>query len=204
MARAFGGSARLSGSGVPGNTGNNSWSLSFWFITNALTRTTLIYQGSAGGLHTLEYDGNPTSKLTAIPFPTGSAHSSASSITTGVLYHVAYTYNGTAGVSYINGASEGSGIGAGIGLTSTNFGIGGHPVTGLQLLTGQMSDVAKWNVVLTLDEIVALSKRISPLKIRPGSRVFYAPFIRDLKDLHGMTITDTGGTTVTEHPRMYY
>ena len=71
-------------------------------------------------------------------------------------------------------------------------------------LTGHLAHVAIWNVALTQGEAEALSKGYSPLLIRPGSLIFYAPLNRDSGDeydlIGGLTLTDvnTVGTGTTE------
>lgn len=58
-----------------------------------------------------------------------------------------------------------------------------------------------WNVVLTQEECVALSKGMSPKRIRPSSLVRYIRCIRSSKELKGNANTLTG-TTVVPHPRI--
>jgi hypothetical protein len=69
---------------------------------------------------------------------------------------------------------------------------------------GRLAEQAIWNVALTDDEIVALSKGFKPSRIRPQALVFYVPAIRNIQDvLNAVTITNNGTATVTEHPRVY-
>jgi hypothetical protein len=71
-------------------------------------------------------------------------------------------------------------------------------------LTGEMAEVAVWDVELTDDEIASLAKGFKPTRIRPQSLVFYAPLVRDLQDLKGaLTITNNNTATVADHPRVY-
>ena len=61
-----------------------------------------------------------------------------------------------------------------------------------------------WNVALSQDEVISLSKGVSAALIRPQNLVFYAPLIRDLVDERdGRAITNVNGATVTDHPRIY-
>ena len=61
-----------------------------------------------------------------------------------------------------------------------------------------------WNVALTADEIASLADGMTCDKVRPNALVFYAPLIRNLQDVRGgLTITNNGGATVANHPRVY-
>jgi hypothetical protein len=71
-------------------------------------------------------------------------------------------------------------------------------------LDGRVAEVALWNVVLSDDEFVSLSKGFKPSRIRPQSLRFYAPIVRNLQNLRdALTFTNNGSATVTEHPRVY-
>lgn len=69
---------------------------------------------------------------------------------------------------------------------------------------GALAEAAIWNVELTADEIAAHAADVSADQIRPGSLVYYADLIRDVRDLRGgLAISELGtGTTVFEHPRI--
>ncbi len=68
---------------------------------------------------------------------------------------------------------------------------------------GDMSELAMWNRILTADEAIGVTNRISPLAY-PNGLLFYIRLIRTAADLiTGTTLTVTG-TTVTTHPRMIY
>lgn len=69
---------------------------------------------------------------------------------------------------------------------------------------GDMSEIAMWNEALTQSEVGALAKGAAAYLVRPHALRFYAPMIRDLKDIRGgLAITNTNSATVTTHPRIY-
>jgi hypothetical protein len=69
---------------------------------------------------------------------------------------------------------------------------------------GDIADVGVWGTALSDAEIVSLSKGISCNRINPQSLRFYAPFIRNLRDIrNGRTITAVNSPTVSNHPRIY-
>ena len=58
-----------------------------------------------------------------------------------------------------------------------------------------------WNVALTADEVRALARKASPMRIRPGSLVRYDPFWGKTEfDLMGGTAFTLTGTTAYQHP----
>ena len=50
---------------------------------------------------------------------------------------------------------------------------------------GSLAEAAIWNAALSDAEVAALATGVSPLLVRPGSLVFYAPLARDLLDRVG-------------------
>ena len=70
--------------------------------------------------------------------------------------------------------------------------------------TGYICEVAIWNKALSVSEITALSKNISPSLISPQNLVLYSPLIRNLSDLsRNRTLTNNNQTTIAPHPRIY-
>lgn len=74
--------------------------------------------------------------------------------------------------------------------------------------TGGIAEVAVWSVALTTNEIADLASGMSPLLIRPTSRVFYAPLIGQESgtewNYDGAAVTLTNSPAPgTSHPRVY-
>jgi len=68
-----------------------------------------------------------------------------------------------------------------------------------------MAEAAAWSVALSDDEAAALGKGLSPLLVRPQSLIFYAPLVREVKDVRrAATFTTSGTPTVADHPRIFY
>lgn len=129
-------------------------------------------------------------------------------IATATDYHAVARQNGTGADSlrlFLNGVSEATATTA-QGPTDTaspfKLGAGGDGSTHENPHDGDLWEWAAWNVALTDDEIAALAKGMSPLLIRPQSRTFYVPLVRDLIDVHGATLTN-GGSTVSAHGRVF-
>ncbi len=68
---------------------------------------------------------------------------------------------------------------------------------------GDIADVGVWNVALNADEIASLADGMTCDKVRPQSLKYYAPLVRELIDLKGLTLTNSGATTVVAHTRVY-
>lgn len=106
-------------------------------------------------------------------------------------------------------ASTASGVSDTISLaapTLTNFSVGSSVNSGGVggYFSGLVAEVGVWAAAISADEILSLSRGISPHLVRPQSLVFYAPLIRNLTDARaGRTITNNGSATVTDHPRVY-
>lgn len=124
------------------------------------------------------------------------------------LNHVCCTLSGTTSTIYVNGIS----------VATTNPGGSVPAQTGMDrlgiaaLVRGNVlnysslniAEIGVWNVSLTGNEIMSLSRSVSCDLIRPQSLVFYAPLIRDLVDIRGgLTLTNNNGASVADHPRIY-
>lgn len=104
--------------------------------------------------------------------------------------------NGTAGTTNTTNISVANLNSIGIGATI-------RPTLSDQY-NGDIADVGIWNISLTADEIISLSRGVSCLLIRPQNLIFFAPLIRSLQDVtRGLTITNRNSATVSNHPRIY-
>jgi hypothetical protein len=84
-------------------------------------------------------------------------------------------FTGTNTTSYSNPSNNISDI-----LVNLNYDIvslqgSGHNATGQVV---RMAEAAIWDVALTTDEILSLSKGVKPKTIRPESLIFYSPLVR--------------------------
>ena len=68
---------------------------------------------------------------------------------------------------------------------------------------GRMAEAAIWNVALTDDEVLSLSKGFAPYLIRPSNLKFYNRCLRTSEDrAEGRTLTQVNITNF-DHPRIY-
>ena len=126
-------------------------------------------------------------------------------------------YHHAAGVSasstdhraFIDGGSKGTSANTvtfPVGLTDLHVGAMLSQGSFSSFHSGNIAEVAIWNVALTDAEIAWLATGASPLTLthRIGNLVFYHDLIRDLlRPGIGAALTATG-TTVSSHPRIIY
>lgn len=137
------------------------------------------------------------------------AQMSAGSFAADTWVSIAATWDGTNVRSYVNGVADGVSANSTVPTAGdmeivvnggSNYGSVGTPFT-----TGQTAELAVWDVVLTLDEIVALSKGFRASRIRPERLAFYTPEVRGRQELiGGRTLgIGSGSETVLPHPRVF-
>jgi hypothetical protein len=91
------------------------------------------------------------------------------------------------------------------GFTRLHIGSRRNNSTTDEYYNGKIAEVAIWNVSLEDSDFISMSKGICYTLVRPQNLVFYAPLIRDIVDLttSKLTLTNNGGATVANHPRIY-
>ena len=115
--------------------------------------------------------------------------------------------SGTTVTVYVNGVSNGSGSNAAINGVdvAANFILGnnGPSVGNTATFLGSMTDFAKWDTALSVDQMASFAKGFSancylnPLKV-------YVQGIREYQELHNGIAVTNSGTTVTDQPRILY
>lgn len=139
-----------------------------------------------------------------------SAQMSAGSFAVDTWVSIAATWDGTYLRSYVNGVLDGTSGASSIPTagdsqivqnSSSNY----NTSPGALFTGGDTAEHALWDVVLTIDEIVSLSKGFRASRVRPDRLFFYAPSVRGKQELMaGRTLTvGAGSETVTDHPRVF-
>ena len=116
-------------------------------------------------------------------------------------------YSATSRASFIDGGSKGTGSNTSIIPTGLNeILIAGRRISGTigASFAGLIAEVGIWNVALTDDEVLSLSKGFTPSLIRPRNLRFYNRLIRNQNmDLaQGRTLI-LSNVSVGNHPRIY-
>ena len=126
-------------------------------------------------------------------------------LSTGTWTHVALTWDGSTLRGYKN-ATVGSTTYATTGNTNSasiaTDKLGTTATSTTQHWDGQIAEVAIYRRVLSQGELTILTAGFTPPCLSGASRVFYAPLIREIPDLHGAAGTATG-TAASDHPRIF-
>lgn len=114
----------------------------------------------------------------------------------------------TSRAAYINGGSKGTNTTSETITSLDRIGIGRteHSSPG-SYFSGDLAEVAVWNIALSDADVLMLSLGVSPLLVRPDGLVFYVPLIGryspEIEVVGGLNMTVTGATQ-SEHPRVFY
>ncbi len=196
-----------------------------WFNRTSQPGTTsdapLVTLCSTGGVNTLSLiAANNLGSVGLAGYYTTAGNPTAISATSSSATYALNTWNHVCGIShsssyrtvFLNAGSSGAQAGArnttglneiliGASKSGISTFLGTIP-TSNNTFSGYIAEVAVWNAILTSGEVYSLYVGMSPQLVRPQSLKFYAPGIRNAKDLLGNTLT---GNVVTakNHPRVY-
>ncbi len=204
MARTFNGTTDILEQAVAPIT-DYPCTFSCWFKKTALlTAITMVtVQQAVGTARILNYV-NTAGETLALCTTTGnvSAQASKGTFTAGTWFHsVIKCANNSSRYAYLNGVA-GAQDTANIPVSGLDvFKVGDNIAADGTSFDGPLAEVGVWNVALTDDEILALSKGFSPRLIRPSALKAHVRLIRELNNLQSGLMTATG-TTVSDHPRI--
>lgn len=102
-----------------------------------------------------------------------------------------------------NAGDSGAGAARAVDLDRTSIGRMGDS-TPSDYFSGDVAEVAVWNINLSFAEAAILAAGYSPLFVRPQNLVFYPNLIRGLNDKVGGLVLTASGTTVSAHPPIIY
>lgn len=194
------------------------FTLACWFNPNTVDDSdTLISIGDTGSnndVWILVADGttagDPVSFTSRAAGTTRTA-STSTGFSASVWQHaVAVGVSSTSRTVYLNGGSSGSNTtdSTPANLDTTAIGVRAT-LTLANYMNGLIAEAAIWNTNLTVDEVVVLSRGVSPLLIRPGLLIAYWPLIGgyspeiDLVGSFSMTLTNSP-TKIGHYPGIYY
>ena len=186
--------------------------ISGWFKTNDLTVNQVIagngttvtgvgvylfVRGATAGdpLSATDYDGSTSAQA-----------NSGGSVSSGTWSHGGAVFSGASSRAvYLNGTKTTNTTTTSTNLAATDRTYTGAFVSGTSQFSGDLAEIAIWNVALTDDEMTSLAAGCSPLRIRPASLQYYAPLWPTIFDYRkGVSITNVNTTTaVADHPRIF-
>jgi len=106
---------------------------------------------------------------------------------------------------FLNGAQKNTNLTSVIPASLNSIVIGARWSAGARggFFDGRIAEAAVWNVALTDDEVISLSKGFAPYLIRPSNLRFYDRCLQTPKDLsQGITLSQVAITNF-DHPRIY-
>jgi hypothetical protein len=167
----FDGSTSYIGLGDPANLHNANLSTSFWFnSTNTTGYQSILCKGNSAAvpwvapyatlLIRLDWPVNNIEVgLSNASTYTPNNWSSAPIATTGVWYHLVFTYDGTSGILYINGTSQGSltySTTLSYNTQAWNIGADTSNAPPVENFAGAIDELGIWNRALTSAEVTSL------------------------------------------------
>lgn len=216
MARSFPGSTNtdvINFGAIPGYTLRT---VSFWFYLDSIDSTArrfFEWEDAGGRIDRLYINTTDSFNFSVGWTGAGTFIIKAATFTpsTDAWHHCCITYDGSltsnVAVIYIDNTtySQTNTAPTGTIRSSSTTHYVGNLAAGNRCLNGKVAEFARWNSILTVSEITALSKGTSPLLVKKP--VLYAPLIgrnspeRDL--IGGLSGTLTG-TSNYPHPRIIY
>lgn len=150
-------------------------------------------------------------KLAAFSQDAGASGESVTTVATtaGVWQHCAGVWaSNTSRTAYLNGVAATANT---TNVSPSNMdavSLGYNKGAASAYLNATIAEVGVWNIALVLEELVALSKGVSPLLIRPTSLVAYWPLYGNdspepdrWRNAYALTLNNT--PTKADHPRIY-
>jgi hypothetical protein len=187
------------------------FSMACWF--NPLSATAggvLMAIGNSAGTDRFQLAANGDQANDPITFYAQQGASNATASATGYVLntwqHAAAVCSGVTSRSiFRNGAQKNTNTTSIIPASLNSILIGARWSGGARgsFFNGRIAEAAIWNVALTDDEVLSLSKGFAPSLIRPSNLRFYNRCLRTSQDLsQGRTLTQVNITNF-DHPRIY-
>lgn len=191
-----------------------AFSMAAWFYTDENATQTvigLVNSGTANDRHLLLIGrGGSNDQISAFTDEGGTSAEGLSSTTFSL-----NTWNHVAGVWTAGNSRAGFLNGGGKGTNSTNLNPTGINRTSIgrsgdstpsAYMSGRVAEVGVWDVALADGEIAILALGYSPLLVRKGSLVFYAPLVRteDIDLVGGFILTPFNTPGVESHTTVLY
>ncbi len=174
--------------------------------TSAERKIIAKWSDSGGAFsYLLSVDGSGNNKvLMAIATPGQTISVGTTSMSVGTWHLIVGTYDGTTMRVYLDGVEDDTSPDTGsINSTTAPVRIGvGSGATSEGPMDGDIGHCSIWDIDLTAGEVASLAVGISPLKLRRGSLVYYAPINGQSPeaDIIGGNTGTVNGTTVVEEP----
>jgi len=156
--------------------------IAVWAFPDNLNDRMLIAK-DGGGANTIQYRIWHANGSVQMQFDIGDStnfdNASGGSITTGAWQHFALVKNGT-GAGALKGYKNAGEVASGtsnrtIANQAATLRFGGRSADGFGPFDGKLADIGIWDAALTVAELSALAKGVSPLFVRPANLKGYWP-----------------------------
>lgn len=190
-------------------------SMACWFNSDdTAANQTLISIGTNGGNARWQMTalgatgGDPVQALSTNSGGTANAAVTTSGFSANTWHHGCAVFaSDTSRTAYIDGGNSATAT-TSITVSGTDTTrIGARGTTVGVYMSGMIAEAAIWSVALTADDVLSLSKAVSPLLVRPEGLIAYWPLIGKFSteiDIVGGAGLTVSGATAAAHPRMFY
>lgn len=171
-----------------------NWSVILELDTNGANQAlTTMYMNSAANLLLLSVDAGGVA-----------AQAIKGSYTTGTWFHAGGRFLNSANrIPYLN-ANPGPGDFANIPFSSYTRLVINRIASGNDNTSGSICEIGIWDATLSDEEFTILAKGLCPRLIRPHNLKAYVPLIREIQNINSNVTMNITGTTVSDHPRIFY
>ena len=182
----------------PNSTSGNQWPVYSQNMAATQINSSVILNYPSSGKVT-----GQTTDTVATSLPTATANFSASS-----WYHVAHSCGTGSTTIYLNGGNSAA-QSASPTVTCDRCIRGASNLTSPgSYFNGRLAEVGFWTVALTADEVLTLSKGMSPLFVRPQSLVHYWPlrgsYSPEIEVMRAGGLTLTASPAFADHPAIFH
>jgi Concanavalin A-like lectin/glucanases superfamily len=155
---------------------NAPFSLSCWvFISSVAVTGDFILFANTGSGYGFQFRQSSADLQVAI-YGGGTQVAAAGVLSQNTWYHVAYTYDGSTDLLYLNGVQVASGTTAHTALSTANVQLGSYFTAGAENFLGTLDDVRIYSGTLSAAQVAVLASgnNLAPLIItQPGDQTYY-------------------------------
>jgi hypothetical protein len=186
------------------------FTMACWFNPATLTDGALMSIGNSATTNRFQMNSNAAQagrplSISAVAASTATANTTTAIVQNTWQHAAAVCASATSRSIYLNGGGKATNTTSITPAGINNIMMGGRWSGGTRafFFNGRLAEVAIWNIALTDDEVISLSRGFAPYLIRPSNLRFYNRCLRTPQDLsQGRTLTQVAITNF-DHPRIY-
>ena len=186
------------------------FTMACWFNPATLTDGALMAIGNSATTNRFQMSSNAAQAGRPLSISSVAATTATVNTTTAIVQnswqHAAAVCGSSSNRSiYLNGGGKQTNATPITPAGINNIMMGGRWSGGTRafFFNGRLAEIAIWNIALTDDEVLSLSKGFAPSLIRPMNLRFYNRCIQRSQDLYGGRTLTQVNITNFDHPRIY-